>query len=591
MSFVFPITLTGDTPTIRVLDADGNVLDDSLGSATFLSFGTLPQNFSSSINVYIQNYGTFPVYAVQIEGVASSKQLGLPVNTYEALNLPQEVYALDGMETAELQLTWTVPEGCPLGMKIWAIQVTDIVPDQLLEDHDYFAEISITNNETDYLEDYPIPISFISTSIDWSKTSSDGRDLRFYDDTFQELQFYIESWSTLTETGTVYVRLPKAPYNTEIKIICGYGKWTLASASDVHGKYDLHETFSDGTFDESWIDNGTMLYTLEDGYLSMTQSASNNYQYPPGLYIELPYPADRRITIIFKAGKKDTQTGVNNSMAIGTGIYLCDSLTRSYNLFTLAQSTKEGILPLGYYCWYRDGAGTNYISNYIGGYSSAAITDATPYEWIITCYGSGYTSETRDGSPLGTGYINGIPRYLCIHNYNSSTWLSYTNYIYYLKVFRRLDIAPTVVFTSIPDITAYVTNPDVDSGKIACIGNVVKQLVFHDYDFKKIIYEVGNRNAYWKPPGSEGIYVWGKLEMRPLYGEDVSFVDNLYANDAYFYTFTDYTYDVHDKLIVEGVIYDIQAIQVHDAGRETIYKTLVLKRQPEYYACCVGIVS
>ena len=144
----------------------------------------------------------------------------------------------------------------------------------------------------------------------------------------------------------------------------------------------------------------------------------------------------------------------------------------------------------------------------------------------------------------------------------------------------------------------YGTEVDLDNltdftdEKVCCIANIVRQLEIYDYDFKKMVYEVGAKNAYWRVPGSgEGIYVWGKLEMRPLYGEDVSFVDNLYANDAYFYTFTDYQYDVHDKLDVEGVLYDIQAIQVHDAGSETIYKTLVLKRQPEYYACCVGVVS
>jgi len=150
------------------------------------------------------------------------------------------------------------------------------------------------------------------------------------------------------------------------------------------------------------------------------------------------------------------------------------------------------------------------------------------------------------------------------------------------------------------NLSAYVEiGTEVDLGnltdftdeKVCCIANIVRQLEIYDYDFKKMVYEVGDKNALWRPPGSEGIYVWGKLEMRPLYGEDVSFVDNLYANDAYFYTFTDYLYDVHDKLVVEGVLYDIQAIQVNDAGRETIYKTLVLKRQPEYYACCVGVVS
>ena len=220
-------------------------------------------------------------------------------------------------------------------------------------------------------------------------------------------------------------------------------------------------------------------------------------------------------------------------------------------------------------------------SNLFFVYDTEIITTITYYATVVDSFA--YThigvGEKSDVAANTTGQT--MQELWVFSDAKSQYWIQ-AMYRMYNNLSVYVEIGTEVDLDSLTDIT---------DEKVCCIANIVRQLEIYDYDFKKMVYEVGDKNAYWRPPGSEGVYVWGKLEMRPLYGEDVSFVDNLYANDAYFYTFTDYTYDIHDKLIVEGVIYDIQAIQVHDAGSETIYKTLVLKRQPEYYACCVGIVS
>jgi len=105
------------------------------------------------------------------------------------------------------------------------------------------------------------------------------------------------------------------------------------------------------------------------------------------------------------------------------------------------------------------------------------------------------------------------------------------------------------------------------------------------------MYEIGDYNATWRLPGTEGITIWGIYQPRPVGDYYFPEMDNLGINDALFFTVTDYLVDIHDKIDIEGVRFDLQAIQVHPIADQKIYKMCVLKRQPEYYATCTGTVS
>ena len=550
------ITFDGDAPAIIILDADGNTLDDTLDENTYATFGTIPKGGNAPITLYVKNTGATPIYSAKCEGIASSNQLGEAANTYEAIDLPQELGNIDPRETIELQVVWTVPATASTGMKIFGLKVEDSTYLAISENHDYFVKITITNNDTDLLTDFPIEIDLDVDSIDWSKTTSDGRDLRFYDENFNSLSYYIETWIPATTTGKVWVRVPKIIGKETIYLYLGYGKFDLYSASDLYAKYEFHENFN-GAFDEDWTLTGSMNYSFVVNMLELASGGSSS----TGLIHYFDFPINSGIVIEFAGTRPLNSTSHVNLISI-------------YGL-PAAGGTRFQIL--------KEKANHLYICNYDCGNVSGAFDAKIIYrkDKAIPYYPA-TTERTTSYNPVETQ-----DNYIMISSYSNVIKLK----IDYIYIYKYCKTAPTIVFTDVADIAAEFTNPDVDSGIICVIGNVVRQLQFHNYDFKKIIYEVGYNNALWRPPGSSGIYVWGKLEMRPLYGEDVSFVDNLYANDAYFYTFTDYQYDIHDKLDVEGVLYDIQAIQVHDAGRETIYKTLILKRQPEYYACCVGIVS
>lgn len=572
MSLVFPLPFDGDTPALVVLDSSGYELNDTLDENTYASFGTIPKGGSSTLKLYVKNTGATPIYSVKCEGLASSNQLGEAANTYEAVDLPQELGNIDPRETIELEVVWTIPTDAPVGMKVFGLKVTDSTYLAISENHDYFTKITITNNDTDLLLDFPIEIDFDVDSIDWSKTTSDGRDLRFYDENLNELSYYIETWTPATTTGKVWVRVPKIIGGETIYLYLGYGNFDLYSASDLYAKYEFYDDF-DGVFANDYSLVGSPSYEFSGGLLLKGGCATNTAD---GIYFPLPTPNSRLIV------EGEITTG-RNALAAHTWYH---TLFFEANLIT-----KRVVGDYGYGVMsYKDSNSST---------TDAKICVANVATDVAETAGTTYTFKTICNQGSYTGYLDEVlkgtyvashqlPTYLRIFTNTSSTQCTFS----YIGIYKYCPTAMTIAFATVADITAEFTNPNMDSGIICVIGNVARQLAFHDYDFKKIIYEVGYNNAYWRVPGtSGGIYVWGKLEMRPLYGEDVSFVDNLYANDAYFYTFTDYTYDIHDKLDVEGVLYDIQAIQVHDAGSETIYKTLVLKRQPEYYACCVGVVS
>jgi len=570
MVFTFPIVFGDDEPRLVVQDIDGNELDDTLDENTYATFGTIPKDSSSQMTVYLRNPGRTAIYSVKVEGVASSHQLGEAVNTYEALDLPQEMGSISALETIPITVTWTVPSSAPTGMKIFGIRAVDSDTFDFIDNHEHFKKITITNNDLNPMFDFQVKIPFDNT-FDWANTTSDGRDLRFYDTDFKELPHFVRYWSAALTTGVVYVKVPKIEVGESIDIYLGYGKFDLVSTSTPEALL-FYEKFTDGFYNE-WVNTGTLTYSFTNlGIQLLTATAVGT-----GLVAAFPYYSNVAFDV--------AMTRTANTTTHRGGLWAVHFSTHDVSTAGATNMVyRQGL------AWDYGNAGASQ-NGYYGNDNTAPV--GTSYG-RVELFANGTVKSYWDAldTPTPTLKLTDTHSYKFPYLMLTLIALNHPVTIHYIYAYKIPVIAPTVTFAAVADITAEFTNPDVDSGIICVIGNVVRQLAFHDYDFKKIIYEVGYNNAYWRVPGtSGGIYVWGKLEMRPLYGEDVSFVDNLYANDAYFYTFTDYQYDIHDKLDVEGVLYDIQAIQVHDAGRETIYKTLVLKRQPEYYACCVGIVS
>jgi len=134
----YPIPLGTDQPIIRILDANGNVMDNSLESGTYITFGTLPRGYATWVDIYIGEYLGFPLYNAVLTGVESDNQLGEADETYEELSaqigddigtdnwtdLPVTLGTIAKGDIYQIRLRYSALEDIELGIKIFGIKVT-----------------------------------------------------------------------------------------------------------------------------------------------------------------------------------------------------------------------------------------------------------------------------------------------------------------------------------------------------------------------------------------------------------------------------------------------------------------------------------
>lgn len=133
-----PFSIGEDKPIIRILDSSGNVMDNSLESGTYISFGTLPRGYSTWVDIYIGEYLGFPLYNAVLTGVESDNQLGEADETYESLSaqiaddigtdnwtdLPLTLGTIAKGQYYHVRLRYTAGDDMALGIKVFAIKVT-----------------------------------------------------------------------------------------------------------------------------------------------------------------------------------------------------------------------------------------------------------------------------------------------------------------------------------------------------------------------------------------------------------------------------------------------------------------------------------
>ena len=134
----YPIPLGTDEPIIRILDSSGNVMDNSLESGTYITFGTLPRGYATWVDIYIGEYLGFPLYNAVLTGVESDNQLGEADETYEELSaqigddigtdnwtdLPVTLGTIAKGDIYQIRLRYSALEDVELGIKIFGIKVT-----------------------------------------------------------------------------------------------------------------------------------------------------------------------------------------------------------------------------------------------------------------------------------------------------------------------------------------------------------------------------------------------------------------------------------------------------------------------------------
>ena len=121
----------------------------------------------------------------------------------------------------------------------------------------YRRKITIIEQSGSDLADYQVCIDLDSTNFDFSKTQTNGEDIRFTDASGNLLPYWIEEWDSVNKRAKVWVKVPSIPANSETEIYMYYGNPEVASASDADATFIFFDDFEEypvGSHPTKWAD-------------------------------------------------------------------------------------------------------------------------------------------------------------------------------------------------------------------------------------------------------------------------------------------------------------------------------------------------
>jgi len=142
----------------------------------------------------------------------------------------------------------------------------------------YHDDITVTENSGTALIDYQIKVKLTSANFDFSKAKVDGSDIRFTDNSGNELPYWIEDFNSASQIGTIWVKIPILPQNGIITIKIYYGNNLASSSSYGNAVFEFFDDFNSGTIDPSlWTTQQNPI--IVDGKLIVERSSGVNYDY------------------------------------------------------------------------------------------------------------------------------------------------------------------------------------------------------------------------------------------------------------------------------------------------------------------------
>ena len=98
---------------------------------------------------------------------------------------------------------------------------------------DYRKAVAIDNTSGGALTNYQINVVLTSSNFDFSKTQSNGNDIRFYDsNSTTALSYWTESWDANAQTASIWVKVPSVSAATTKTIYLYYGNANAPSVSN-----------------------------------------------------------------------------------------------------------------------------------------------------------------------------------------------------------------------------------------------------------------------------------------------------------------------------------------------------------------------
>lgn len=155
----------------------------------------------------------------------------------------------------------------------------------------YFQTINL--NASTLAPDYQVKITLTTGNFDYSKSKSDGSDIRFADLNDNIINYFIETWNS-TGDSVIWIKAPQSGTNA---VNIYYGNNTAISESNGNNVFDFYDDFSGTSLDNSkWTStiSGVGTITVTDGLVDIYQPQEqdkwtemhSNSTYGPNVILE-----------------------------------------------------------------------------------------------------------------------------------------------------------------------------------------------------------------------------------------------------------------------------------------------------------------
>ena len=108
----------------------------------------------------------------------------------------------------------------------------------------------------------------------WSIVQDDGEDIRVFDESGNQMYFWIEEWDYSNQKAVIWVNLTAG--STELNIAYGNPSATKSAYENGEQVFEFFDDFEDKDISDWETYNG--VWTAENGYLEQTSTAENGYR-------------------------------------------------------------------------------------------------------------------------------------------------------------------------------------------------------------------------------------------------------------------------------------------------------------------------
>ena len=248
--------------------------------------------------------------------------------------------------------------------------------------------VAIDNTSGGALTNYQVNVALTSSNFDFSKTQSNGNDIRFYDsNSTTALSYWTESWDSNAQTASIWVKVPSVSAATTKTIYMYYGSVDAPAASSPSNTFakDISNVVGAWTMDE-----GTGTTIADSSGNNEAGTLANGPTWIAGEFGQALNFVHASTQYVNVGASSDFNYERTDSFSLGAWIKRTTSSDWTFFLSKAENAGNSagyifGVNPTTSHIFFQEG----FSSNYFAVEGSTNVMDGTWHQVVATTDGTG----------------------------------------------------------------------------------------------------------------------------------------------------------------------------------------------------------